>query len=57
MSSGQVGYGHCIILKKYKECCEDYDGVLEIKPDNQLGKDNQKTIKKKLSKHKTYSFE
>ena len=44
-------------LKKYKESDENYDRVLELKPDYQLAKDNQKIVKKKLSKHKTYSFE
>ena len=44
-------------LKKYEESNENYDRVLELKPDYQLAKDNQKIIKKKLSKNKTYSFE
>ena len=44
-------------IKKYKESDKNYDRVLELKPDYQLAKDNQKIVKKKLSKHKTYSFE
>jgi len=44
-------------LKKYEESNENYDRVLELKPDYKLAKDNQKIVKKKLSKHKTYSFE
>ena len=44
-------------LKKYKESDENYGRVLEIKHDYRLAKDNQKIVKKKLSKHKTYSFE
>ena len=44
-------------LKKYEESNKNYDRALELKLDYKLAKDNQKIVKKKLSKHKTYSFE
>ena len=44
-------------IKKYEESDKNYDRALELKPDYQLAKNNQKIVKKKLSKHKTYSFE
>ena len=56
MNSGQVEHGRYIRLKKSKESDENYDGVIDLKPDYQLAKDNQKIVKKKLSKHKTCSF-
>ena len=57
MSSGQAGHGHYLSLKKSKESDENYDKVLKLKPDYQLAKYNQKIVKRKLSKHKTCSFE
>jgi hypothetical protein len=60
VSYGHIVHGHCTSLKTYKESDQNYDRVLDPKPGYRLAKDNQKIVKKKLSKHKTiktHSFE